>query len=302
MRFCALMLCALAASNLASPAPSRPAPAAATAKAEERLPHISIQTIGTGDPVVLIPGLSTPRAVWSQLVPELAKDHQVILVQVNGFAGDDPGANGEAGVLDGIVEDIHAYLAANRPGAARVIGHSMGGLVAMKLAIAHPESVDRLMVVDALPFFGTLFDDKATVESVRPIAETMRSRMLAAATAIKAKASSPVTSDPGGDMSLTPEGRISIANWSMRADPRVVAQAVYEDVTTDLRGKIAAIKVPMTVLYHTGDDPAGMNSKIYARDYSARPETKLVPVAGAAHFIMLDQPQRFASAVAEFLK
>ena len=52
--------------------------------------HISIETIGKGSPVILIPGLSRPRAVWDGVAPELAKTHRVILVQVNGFGGDDP--------------------------------------------------------------------------------------------------------------------------------------------------------------------------------------------------------------------
>jgi pimeloyl-ACP methyl ester carboxylesterase len=68
-------------------------PPAAAASAEIRLSHISIQSIGSGDPAVLIPGLASPRAVWDGIAPELARTHRVILVQVNGFGGDDRGAN-----------------------------------------------------------------------------------------------------------------------------------------------------------------------------------------------------------------
>src|SRR5690349_20946792 len=75
------------------------APAAATASAETRLPHISVRSIGRGDPVVLIPGLGTPREVWDAITPELARHHRVLLVQVNGFGGDDPGANLQDGVI-----------------------------------------------------------------------------------------------------------------------------------------------------------------------------------------------------------
>jgi pimeloyl-ACP methyl ester carboxylesterase len=103
-------------------------------------------------------------------------------------------------------------------------------------------------------------------------------------------------------MATTAQGRIQIANWSMKADAAVVAEAMYEDMITDLRGKIASITVPMTVLYHTGGDEAGLNARIYARDYAAQPKAKLVPIPDSAHFIMLDQPQRFASELAEFLR
>ena len=65
------------------------APAAAASAAEVRMDHISVTETGKGSPVILIPGLSSPRSVWDGVVPELAKSHRVIMVQVNGFAGDD---------------------------------------------------------------------------------------------------------------------------------------------------------------------------------------------------------------------
>jgi hypothetical protein len=56
--------------------------------------HITVKLMGTtGSPVFLIPGLSSPRAVWDGIAPELAKSHRAYLVQVNGFGGDAPGAN-----------------------------------------------------------------------------------------------------------------------------------------------------------------------------------------------------------------
>lgn len=63
MRVFALILAACAANTLNWSGAAHSQPAMQTAPAAERLPHVSIQTIGKGTPVVLIPGLSTPRAV-----------------------------------------------------------------------------------------------------------------------------------------------------------------------------------------------------------------------------------------------
>ena len=82
-------------------------PVATHAEASTRImqmSHISVVSIGKGTPVILIPGLSSPRTVWDGVVPGLAKTHRVYVVQVNGFAGDAPGANLSPGILDGIVE------------------------------------------------------------------------------------------------------------------------------------------------------------------------------------------------------
>ncbi|MDQ2954670.1 MAG: alpha/beta fold hydrolase, partial [Pseudomonadota bacterium] len=119
---------AAAAALLCAGALCYPTTASAAASAEQRLAHISIATAGHGTPVVLIPGLGSPRDVWGPLVAQLARNHRLFLVQVNGFGGSEPGANLQPGVLDGIVADVHAYLAARHIGAAPVIGHSMGGL------------------------------------------------------------------------------------------------------------------------------------------------------------------------------
>ncbi|WP_235524009.1 alpha/beta fold hydrolase [Sphingomonas sp. Leaf33] len=257
--------------------------------------HISIRDEGgRGSTVILIPGLSSPRAVWDGVVPGLKAKHHVLTVQVNGFGGDDPRDNLKPGILDGIVAELDSHIRDRKIASPAVVGHSMGGLVAMMLAVRHPDSAGRVMVVDALPFIGTIFQGGATVAAVTPNAVRMRD-MIAATPPAK----SPVTADPGGIWSNTPAGRIQVAEWGRRADPRVVAQAMYEDLTTDLRPDIAKITArPFTVLYATGAGPQA--KAIWERDYAGSPAT-LVPVADSLHFIMLDQPKIFAKALDEFL-
>ncbi len=257
--------------------------------------HISIRDEGgSGPTVILIPGLSSPRAVWDGVVPGLKARHHVLTVQINGFGGDDPRANVKPGILDGIVNELDGYVRENRIAKPAVVGHSMGGLVAMMLTIRNPDSVGRVMVVDALPFIGTLFQGEASVAAVTPSAARMRD-MIAAAPVAK----SPVTSDPGGIWSMTPAGRIQVGEWSRHADPRVVAQAMYEDMTTDLRPDLAKIAAkPFEVLYATGAGPQA--KAIWERDYAGSSAT-LVPIADSWHFIMLDQPAAFARALDAFL-
>lgn len=257
--------------------------------------HISIRDEGgSGPTVILIPGLSSPRSVWDGVVPGLKARHHVLTVQVNGFGGDEPRANLKPGILDGIVAEVDGYVRDRRIAKPAVVGHSMGGLVAMMLAVRHPDSVGRVMVVDALPFIGTIFQPDATVASVAANAARMRD-MIAATPAAK----TPVTTDPGGIWSITPAGRIQVAEWSRQADPRVVAQAMYEDMTTDLRpdlGKITA--KPFDILYATGAGPQA--KAIWERDYAGS-SARLVPIADSWHFIMLDQPAAFARALDAFL-
>lgn len=288
---------------LAAPAQAfAAAPPAPTVPLHEvaQMDHVSIQATGSGQPLVLIPGLATPREVWSPFVAELARTHWVLLVQVNGFGGDDPRGNAGEGILPSVVADIAAFLEREHPGRkAAVVGHSMGGVVGMMLARDHPERVERLLVVDALPFFGSLFGPSATVEGMRPTFDNMR-RMIASGAG---RGGEPSANDPAvATMSATPEGRLQVARWSRAADPAVVGQALYEDATADLRPDLAAIsRVPTTVLYAVPTQIAERARALWTGEYAPAPSIRLVPVEDSMHFIMLDQPERFRAELNAFL-
>lgn len=143
------------------------------------LSRISITVMGRGNPVVLIPGLSSPRQVWADVAPRIARDHRVLLVQVNGFGGDGPGDNLKPGLLDGVVAELSSYIAAHKVAKVDVIGHSMGGLLALMLAKIHPDMVGKLMIVDALPWIGDIFAPGATVAMLSPKASMLKERMAA---------------------------------------------------------------------------------------------------------------------------
>lgn len=277
--------------------------AAQAAAGPATLPHISIVEQGKGRPVVLIPGLASPRAVWDGIVPTLARTHRVILVQVNGFAGDDPRANLQPGVLAGIVADLDAYMATNRLHGAAVIGHSMGGLVGLMLAKAHPADVGKLMIVDSLPFFAVLMAPPGvdpTVAMVEPQAKVMRDRIAAA----YGKPLDLATADAQTrGMALKPDSIAAIKRWAAAADARVTAEAMYEDLTTDLRPDLASIATPITLVYpwNAGGPTKTMADPFYRHQYAAAPHVTYVDIGDSAHFVMLDQPAAFAATVDGFL-
>jgi pimeloyl-ACP methyl ester carboxylesterase len=298
MRVFALLLAACAASTLNWSADTHAAPAIQSASAEQRLAHISVVEMGSGSPVVLIPGLSSPRAVWADIVPSLAAKHRVYLVQVNGFGGDDPGANLEAGLLDGVVADLHSYLHQHKAAPARVIGHSMGGLVALMLAKAHPADTSAVMTVDALPYVGDIFVPGATVAQLEPQAKAMRERMAASF-----GKPNPTNAATARSMALTPEAQTKVAAWMDRADSQVSGQAMYEDLTTDLRPDMAKIATPITLVFPFSEAmPKDRAELFYRAEYAKAPNVTFVPVADSGHFVMLDQPKAFADAVEAFVR
>lgn len=260
---------------------------------------VTILNEGRGPDVILIPGLSTPRAVWDPTAERLKAKYRLHIVQVRGF-GDEAGPNAQGPVLPVLVDDVRGFIedcitGQDRPAPA-IIGHSLGGLTAMMVAARAPKDVGKLMVVDSLPFFGLLFGPTATVGMVEPQAAAMQ-KMLAA------KDSAEADDQTLQVMSATDAGRAQVKAWTHTADARVAAQLMYDDMTTDLRPELGAIAAPFTMLYpfDASAMPAGMVDGLYKGAFASAKTAKLKRIDGSRHFIMLDQPEAFAAAVDEFL-
>jgi pimeloyl-ACP methyl ester carboxylesterase len=290
LRICALILCALAACTLDW---SAPAHAAASPVFVQRLSRIAVSSVGKGSPVVLIPGLASGAAVYDDLAKKVGPNHRLIFVQVNGFAGSPAGTAPLDNMLPGVIDELAGWLAANHIERPAVVGHSMGGLMALMLAKKHPEAAGKVMIVDALPFYGMLFGPTATPDIVRPIVEQMRAGLV--------NGTSPPQVPP--HMSNNDAGKAKILGWLKTSDPKTVGEALVEDATTDVRPDLPAIKQPVTVLYAVAS-PANkaMADALYGAAYKPLAGVKLVPVENSEHFIMLDQPARFEQEVEAFLR
>lgn len=270
--------------------------------------RITVLVEGDGPDVVLIPGLSSPRAAWDATAQRLKGRYRLHRVQIRGF-GDDAGINAEGPVLEPMMQEVADYIddciTDAGPPAPAVIGHSMGGLTGLMIAARAPGEVGKLMIVDAVPFIGLLFNPAATVESVTPQADQMAAMMRAQYG--QPKPTGPVA-DPGpmsmaGGMSNTPAGRIAIVGWMRDADPRVTAQVFRDVMVTDLRGELAAVTAPVTLLY-AQDDSAMTPERAKAGfepQYAGVARFKAQMVPNSRHFIMLDQPEAFAAAIDAFL-
>src|SRR5690349_3191072 len=145
-----LLLAALALSIPAGMAPAAPAaPAVATARAFAPT-RFSVQVIGTGRDVILIPGLAGSRDVWRGSAAAVP-GYRYHLVQVAGFSGAPAAGNARGQVVAPLAEEIARYIEAKRLVRPALVGHSMGGTVAMMVAARHPTRVGKVMVVDMLP-------------------------------------------------------------------------------------------------------------------------------------------------------
>ncbi len=160
------------AASIISPAQAEPARVEAPAFVSDRL---SVEVMGQGPDVILIPGFASSREVWRPLARRLSATHRVHLVQLAGFAGE-AWTHGDGAFVQPVVDELARYAATlNKPA---VIGHSMGGLSGLLLAQQRPETVSRVMSVDSLPFFSAMFGPQVTPQTAKPFADQAAASIL----------------------------------------------------------------------------------------------------------------------------
>jgi pimeloyl-ACP methyl ester carboxylesterase len=286
------VLVSAACGSSPSPAPAAPA-AAGGSFASSR---ITVSTRGTGPDIILVPGLGSDRAVWDQLASRLEGRYRLHIVQVNGFAGVPPGANAEGPVSAPVAEEIGRYITEQGLNRPAVVGHSMGGTIAMMLAARQPAVVGRLMVVDMTPFMGVMFGPPgSTAESLRPMADSMRNQMLAVPPGTPGMFEQMVPT-----MTRVDSMKPALAAAARASHQATVANAFHELILTDLRPELARITAPTTVLYvipPTAPIPPAQYDSAMRGSYSSIPGVRIVKVEDSYHFIQFDQPDRLADEV-----
>ena len=261
--------------------------------------RFSVTVTGSGSDVILIPGLASSAAVWDDTVAQLKGHYRLHVLNLAGFAGEPVAANAEGDILAPSVEAIDAYIKANHLQKPIVVGHSLGGLMSLMLARAHPEDAGKLVIVDALPYVGVIFNPLATVEMVKPQAIAIRDGMIAApADAFKAQQTVGTAR-----LVTSPADQAKVLDWSLTSDRRVFAESFFEDLTIDLRPDLAGITTPTVLIYPVavGED-ATTTEAVYKTNYAAKPNMTFSRIDNSRHFIMLDQPATFRAALEAALK
>jgi pimeloyl-ACP methyl ester carboxylesterase len=262
--------------------------------------RISVQTQGSGTDVILIPGLASSREVWADLTSTLRMSHRIHLVELAGFASTPAISNPQGKVVAPAVDAIADYIQTQHLKAPAIVGHSLGGEIALMLGARHPDQVGRLMIVDALPFYTLMIDPAATTDTAVRHATTTRDWLLGQSPEqIKESQRTSIIR-----LAKTEAARPALVAAGINSDRKTVADAVYELMITDLRPELARIKAPIEIVYAYDPlfgIPSASVDAMYRQAYASAPDIHFTRIDDSFHFVMLDQPERFSSAVESFL-
>ncbi|MEQ8406269.1 MAG: alpha/beta hydrolase [Oceanicaulis sp.] len=251
-------------------------------EAEPQTPRVALTVEGEGADIVFVPGLASPGTAFADIGDAL--EGRKTYVDLAGFAGTPPVGAVEA-FLEPAARDLAAALAANQIEDAVLVGHSLGGQIAVITAALAPERVGHLVLIDSAPFFAGLMQPGADPASVTARRQAMVDQFMA-----MERAALMAMMRQGLPMQVTSEAdQARVMGWIETSDQRALAVASSEIFAGDLRAWLDEVRAPVTLIYP--GEPGGPFKARYAAQYERLDRFEMRAVPDSRHFVMLDQPE-----------
>lgn len=253
--------------------------------------RIYFDQAGDGPPLLLICGMIGIRQIWSPHIPELSRHFRMIMID-NREAGESDPEAGPYTVAD-MAGDGAALLESLSIDRAHVLGHSMGGFIALNLAVDHPALIDRLILVSTTAATGAALGRPAPqLDPTRWIDDPVERTRLQLRSA-----AAPGYFDAHPDRldamsGLMADNRLSYDGMQRRT------HAVYS--SHDVRSRLASISVPTLIIHGDADRSIPLENGRALAD--GIPGARLAVFQGVGHFPQLERSADFQRAVSDFLE
>lgn len=256
-------------------------------------PDLHTLEYGTGGPrVVFCHGLFGQGRNWNTIAKALADRYRVTAVDLPNH-----GRSGWTEHIDYLemADQVATLFSAQDP--VTLVGHSMGGKVAMALALRHPDLVERLCVVDIAPI-----DYGSTSEFQRYI-QTMRSMDLKA---IRARddadtVMSAVAPDPGVRAFLLQNLRREGSGWRWQANLEALGRDLAQ-ISGWPAELLTAAPYQGPTLWVAGGTSRYITEAAAPTMRTLFPRVQKVTIKRAGHWVHSDQPEAFLQVLRRFLE
>jgi pimeloyl-ACP methyl ester carboxylesterase len=229
--------------------------------------------------------------VWTETRAAYEKEFTCYTLTMAGFAGTTPQIHP---TFAGWEKGIAQYITDQKIKKPIIIGHSMGGGLAMALAADYPELISKIIVVDALPCLAALFNpsfESNPVNDCTPIVKQMTAMTDAQFLAMQ-KSSMPQLMTDTSKTDL-------VISWSVKTDRTTFAEMYCDFSNTDLRAKIGAIKCPMMVLL---ESPFVNYKPAIEEQFKSCKTADLRYATKGLHFVMFDDKDWYMAQLSGFIK
>jgi pimeloyl-ACP methyl ester carboxylesterase len=252
---------------------------------------------GEGPPLLLVHGLGGAASNWTELVPLLRTRHRLLVPDLPGHGGSTalPAVSGLEPFADRVA------LVAEREGMlpAPVIGHSLGGMVVLRLALRRPEAVQALVLAAGAGLsIGNVWGRQllSIFTSVRPgrLAARHHARVSRSPLLRRLVFGFVSVADPVGLTDEAVEG--FLAGQLLHTDVDSAWQALRRD---DPRQELEHVRCPVLVLWGSEDVQLPLDD---AFEYTRRLRARLRVIPGCGHLLIGERPDACAEAIESFLR
>jgi len=235
-------------------------------------------------PLVFIHGLGGTHAMWLYQVPEFCSHFPVIVLDLRNH-GESSRIDADFGVAD-MAKDVVRLLRVLGVESAHLVGLSLGGMVALQLALDYPMAVAGLVLADTMPGLPP----ELAAMGREAIAFIENNPMRAVAQARITNAFSPA---------VDPDVRDYFIDQVALNDKRAYVRAARAGFGFDVRNRLADVKRPTLVVVgeHDAVTPPALSEQLAA----GIPGARLARLAGAGHISNIERPREFNAAVLDFL-
>jgi pimeloyl-ACP methyl ester carboxylesterase len=251
---------------------------------------------GEGTPLVLLHGLGGAAANWVALAPLLLPGRRLLVPELPGHCGSSPLP--AAPSLDAFADRVVLVMEREGCAPAPVVGHSLGGAIALRLAIRRPEVVSALVLAGAAGISSGRRSARyalAVTGILKPARRIAPHRRLVARSAILKRLvfGRWGAADPPALPSVVVEA--FLAGPAHHTDTLSAARALVRD---DPRPDLDRVRCPALVLWGACDNQLSVED---AFDYARRLRARLRVIADCGHLLIAERPEACADAISRFL-
>ncbi len=257
---------------------------------------------GSGPVVLFIHGILGSQRQWEHLVDMMDDDHRVLLPDLFGH-GDSEKPLGDYSLSShaAAMRDLLDHLGIDR---VTLVGHSLGGGIAMQFFYLFPERVERLVLVSSggLGREVNVVLRAATLPGATQVLSVVASRRVLSRIEALGRGAQRVGWKPGADLGAIWRGFSTLGDRESRAAFLSTTRAVIDiggqsiSAHDHLEG---ALPVPTMIVWGTKDRMIPSAHAVAAQE--AVPDCRVELFEGAGHFPHLDDPDRFALVLREFI-
>lgn len=242
--------------------------------------HVQYRMYGAGEPaLVFIHGWSCDSNYWREQIPEFKKKYTLVTVDLAGHGGTD--GNRSDWTMAAFGRDVASALAAVPNQQLILVGHSMGGNVAVEATPLLGGRVIGIIGVDTFKSIGTPPPSKAQVDAImKPFEADFigHTREIVDKHFFAPNADAQLKGKIAYDMSLTP--------------PRVGIPSMRAVMEYDFTPALKQVTVPIVAINSDLGEPVNE-----VRIRKVLPKFRQVVLAGDGHFLMMEDPRRFNPAL-----